>query len=81
MRRHCSDAVLETPVSAREKNERFRLRGLEGLYLADDDVMVAPGVHRVGDTTEVRQRIQQLRLPKGPVPKCSVRARCSPRFA
>ena len=64
MRRHCNDAVLGNPsVSAREKNERFRLRGLEGLYLADDDVMVAPGVHRMGDTTEVRQRIQQLRLP------------------
>ena len=64
MRRHCNDPVLgNASVSAREKNERFRLRGLEGLYLADDDVMVAPGVHRMGDTTEVRQRIQQLRLP------------------
>ena len=59
MRRHCNDAALGDPsVSACEKNERLRLRGLESLYLADDDVMVAPGVHRVGDTTEVRQRIQ-----------------------
>lgn len=59
MRRHCNDAVLGDPsVSACEKNERLRLRGLESLYLADDDVMVAPGVHRVGDTTEVRQPIQ-----------------------
>jgi hypothetical protein len=59
MRCHCNDAVLGDPsVSASEKNERLRLHGLESLYLADDDVMVAPGVHRVGDTTEVRQRIQ-----------------------
>ena len=50
-------------VAAREKNERLSLSRTQGLYLTDNDVVVAPGVHRVGDTTEVRQRIQQLRLP------------------
>ena len=28
-------------------------------------MVVAPEVHRVGSTTKVRQRIQQLRLPRG----------------